>query len=332
MGGGAASLPTRILPGPMEGLTGGAFCDVFTRRGLVPCWITPFIRISNAVPGRAKVARRLGPFLDTGCPVIAQLMGTDTDRIAASATLCGELGVAGIDLNCGCPSKAVVSSGAGGERLRDPAWIRQTLTAIRQRCPALGLSVKLRTGFTSATELPTILAEVSAAPVDFIILHFRTVAEGYQQVEGGYERLAQARALLPRTVLIGSGDLFTVEDAVRMHAIAKVDGVAPARGLLRNPWLLREIESHCAGSTLEPRDLGEHLGFLTDVTEAAAAQGITRAGFIMEMARHMLGQQTPRFRALTKAGDLQSLTGILRHLQVELKTQDSPDAPETDRL
>ncbi len=305
-------LPSRVLPGPMEGVTRGAFCRVMSERSLVRCWITPFIRVSGAVPRRARIEERLRPFLDMGRAVVVQLMGHEGPFLAETARRAADLGAVGIDLNCACPSQTAVRHGAGGARLQTPRWIHRTLEELRRACPDHGLSVKLRAGFASPEEMPDILEAVRAAAPDFVILHFRTVREEYGCVSDGLDRLKRARDLLPDALLLGSGDLFSVKDAAEMFRVAAVDGVAPARGLLRNPQLLREIEAACAGHVPPPTwSDRERLDFLAQIARTALADGGRHRGFLLELAGHMFGRSHPVFQALTRARDLGTAAAML---------------------
>jgi tRNA-dihydrouridine synthase C len=240
-------------------------------------------------------------------------MGTDIGLLCRAAGRLRDLGVAGVDLNCGCPSKSVIRSGAGGDCLRRTDWLRAACVALRQACPDCGFSVKLRAGFASADELPAIAAAVQAGRPDFVILHFRTVLEEYQPVPDGVARLAFARELMPDTVLIGSGDLYTMSDAAAMAVGAGVDGVAPARGLLRNPRLLRDLEDLSAGRAVRP--FGEHdqVEFLLDLALAARDQGFRYTGFLAEIAKHMSGVDSRLFAELgRRSGDLNASIAMLR--------------------
>ena len=312
---GGRQLPCRIVPGPMEGITVGPFCRILSRRKLARCWFTPFVRLTTGVPRLARLRVRLQPYLDTGLPVVAQLMGLDSDLLAGAARRVAELGVLGVDLNCACPSPTVVGNGAGGSLLRRPSWIGETIRRIRAACPGLPVSVKLRTGFASVEEMPEILAAVREARPDFVVLHYRTVAEQYRRVAGGWERLARAKREMGGVPLLGSGDLFTVEDALRLWRETRVDGVALARGLLRNPCLLRDTERACRGETaLEDRSA--LLAFLADLV---AEEGHARSryhGFVLDCAAQALGRDDPLFQRLVACRDLGEcgdLLGTLRN-------------------
>jgi len=308
-------LPSRILPGPMEGVTRGAFCVEMTVRRLVRCWITPFIRVAGAAPKPARLARRLQPFLDLGLPLVVQLMGHEIPFLVETARRIIDLGITGIDLNCACPSKTAIRHDAGWARLRDPRWVYRALVALRHACPGYGLSVKIRAGFADTGELPAILDAVGSASPDFVVLHFRTVREEYCPVHDGLDRLKRARDHLPNVLLFGSGDLFSVSAAGEMYSHTAVDGVAPARGMLRNPQLLCEIEAACGGGpTLPMWTECDRLGFLERIGRTAMAEGVKRGGFILELAGHMFGRTHPIFEQLAVSDDLASLVRSLRDI------------------
>ena len=296
----------------MEGITTASFCSVLANRELVRCWITPFVRISTGVPRRAKLVARLAPFRARGLPVFVQLMGTDIALLSAAARRVADLGVAGIDLNCACPSRAVTRGGAGGACLREPRWIVRALASLRQACAGCGLSVKLRTGWASPSEMDDLLPCLGDLGLDFVVLHFRTVGEAYGQISDGWARLARARELLPSTTLIGSGDLFSAEAALGMFERSGVDGVAPARGILRNPWLLRDIETRCSGHTPPGRTLGAVLGVLHDIACQSQRSGNARPGFVLELAKHILGPEHVAFRRLARCHTLLEAIDTLR--------------------
>lgn len=324
----------------MEGITRGSFCAVMAERGLVRCWITPFVRVSVGVPRRARLRERLREFTSAGLPVVVQLMGTDIPTLTATAVRLLGLGVAGIDLNCACPSRIVLRNGAGGCRLREPQWIREAVVSLRRACPDRGLSVKLRTGYDDPAELPAIMEAVRAGEPDFVVLHYRTVKESYRAVESGWDRLARARERFPDVRLLASGDLFSVRDALAVGRRTGVDGVAPARGIVRNPWLLRDIEEACAGrlpgegrsrracdpaggtgegvrthargssSSPQPTEAAK-IGFLRDIASRSGRAGTTRPGFVLELARHLLGPEHPQFGELSACPTLAAARELL---------------------
>ena len=159
----------RLLPGPMEGVTAGAWLTILTRHRWVEAWWTPFLRISTGVPRRARLADWLRPYLATGLPVIAQIMGEDTARLAETARRLHELGAAAIDLNCACPSPVVVRNHSGGERLRHPEWIAATLAAMKAAVGGAPVGVKVRVGYETPQEFAEVIAPaVRAGSPEFV--------------------------------------------------------------------------------------------------------------------------------------------------------------------
>lgn len=292
-------LPRRILAGPMEGITEGAFVRTMSRLGLVDAWITPFIRITTGVPRPSKLREKLAEFTATGLPTSVQIMGTNIEFLAQTARRLQDLGVAGVDLNCACPVPIVVGNGAGGKLLTRPAWIREALLAMRTTAPELLLSVKLRTGFESSQEMERILPCVADARPDFIILHFRTVKELYRPIPDGLDRLARARQLLPGQLLIGSGDLFDLPAALEMHRRTGVDGIAPARGLLRQPGLLRDL-AQAAADQLPALVKNEKAAFYAEIAADLLARQPQGRGFLLKLL------------AQAWAGDPESLQSLIR--------------------
>lgn len=314
---GGHSLPNRILPGPMEGITPGAFCRVFAAHGLARSWITPFIRISTGVPRRARLRERLDSFLETGLPTLVQIMGTNIERLAETAARLVEFPVAGIDLNCACPSPTVVRNGAGGRRLAEPSWIRDALLALRRACPKHGISVKLRSGLASPDEMVDILDAVREAAPDLIILHCRTVAEAYRPIPDRVARFRRARELVPDLPLIGSGDVFTTDAALELFREAQLDGVAPARGLLRNPWLLCDIENACRDlpSVQPPPHARQRV--LLDIARDVQRQGAGGRGFLIQLARHLHPDSAWRSADLLRCQSLDAVVAELERLATD---------------
>ena len=294
---GGSSLPSRILPGPMDGVTEGSFLTAMTSRGYVHCWHAPFVRISTGVPRLARISVHLKPYLNQGLPVIAQMMGTNTDFLAGTAKRMLAAGAICADLNCACPSPTVIGNHSGGARLREPEWIARTLDAIRDTIGERPFSVKLRIGFDSPDEFPKIAAAVRSAAPDIVFVHFRTVREMYHPVKDGWKRFLVARECLPDSVLIACGDIQSPEDAFRLAKICPVDGIAVARGLLVQPSLLRDIEAAILGEPPVPTE--DKLRFLLDIATQSGRLQKANNGFILRLARSMFGEESDVFKQLT---------------------------------
>ena len=174
------------------------------------------------------------------------------------------------------------------------------MAAVRRECAPLPVSLKIRTGYASVDEFPVILQMVKEAAPDMVTIHFRTVSEMYDDIPDGLARLRLARELLPDQLLLGSGDLFTPADAVRMLEETHVDGLAPARGLLRNPALIPEILLTLRGQPVSGLSLREKLEFLFDLSCPDALKPKTRNGFVLRMTRTLFGEDSELFQELSR--------------------------------
>jgi tRNA-dihydrouridine synthase B len=139
----------------------------------------------------------------------------------------------------------VVKTGSGAALMRDPQRVAAILAAVRGAIE-LPLTVKIRAGWshreTNASEIGRIAEECGA---DAVTLHPRTVDQGFGGVSD-WGLIASLKAQL-RIPVIGSGDVRSPEDAVRMLRETGCDGVMVGRGCLGNPWIIGNVLSHMVG-------------------------------------------------------------------------------------
>ena len=177
-------------------------------------------------------------------PLGVQLFGDDPQRLAAAARMV-EATAAVIDLNCGCPVRKVVGSGAGSALLRDPLRVAHIVAAVR-RATDRPLTIKLRSGWDAQQRNFLEVARLAVAEgVDAVTLHPRTRT---QMFSGRAERsdLARLKAALPVPV-IASGDIFSAAEAQATLAETGCDALMVARGGYGNPWLVRQILDRLQG-------------------------------------------------------------------------------------
>ena len=189
--------------------------------------------------------------------LILQLFGKDPDTVAEAARRIDALGIYdGIDLNMGCPARKVASSGEGSGMLRTPdtaqKMMEKTVNAV-----SVPVSVKMRLGWDRdhicAVEYAKMAEE---AGIREITVHGRTKEQQYSG-EADWEMIAHVKESVSIPV-IGNGDLFTPEDAVKRLKETGVDGVMIGRGVMCNPWIFRGIRQILNGEvpqavTLEER-------------------------------------------------------------------------------
>lgn len=287
----------RFFPGPMEGVMVPWFCRAFHHLELTTGWLTPYYRLTTNLPRDNRLKKFLTPFTENNLPVIVQLMGTNPDLIARCAERMIDLGAVGINLNFACPSNQVLKSGTGGALLKDIPLMLEIIHAVKNKLPNVSLSVKIRNGFDSPAECDKIipaLAETKA--LDFIAIHFRTVMEKYSRVPNAVKRLKHAAALAGEVPLIGSGDIFCTEDAMEMLKNG-CDGVIVARGILRNPFLLRQLLT--SQDSPAPSEEQGRISFFHALQETAHNDSnLFRRSKLLEYAAMMWGSQSEIFKQL----------------------------------
>lgn len=287
-------LPSRAILSPMEGIMNREnFFRAALDLNLIDSWMPPFIGIpKDAVPKTGTLRRRFRLFLESGIPLTVQILGHDPDALAAASAALFRMGVNSVNINCACPSPTVVSSGSGGAVLKNPELLHSILENIRRTVPELCVSVKLRSGFQSADELPEILSAVRAGGAHWVIHHFRTVREMYEPLPRAValRRFRRVRELLDGLVFFANGDIQTRADAEEYRRECACDGVAVGRGILRNPFLLRSV---LTGESPAENLRAEFLEKLT-----SGIPGRHGRHFRMECAKMAYGEDSPEFRRL----------------------------------
>jgi nifR3 family TIM-barrel protein len=241
---GSLILKNRVFLAPMAGITNLPMRLVARDFG-ASLTFTEMVSVN----GLTREGRKSFDLLQTtpeDRPIGMQLFGEEAGTLAEAARLVegyGEL----IDINMGCPVKKVVGTGAGSALLRDPAKVAGIVREVR-RATSLPFTVKIRTGWTcedhSFLEIGRIAQEEGC---DAVTLHPRSRSQMFEGT-ADWSRIAELKQAL-RIPVIGSGDLFSGHDVVRMLEETGCDAVMIARGAMGNPWIFREALELLAGRT-----------------------------------------------------------------------------------
>jgi nifR3 family TIM-barrel protein len=201
-----------------------------------------------------KLRKRLVRLDPADHPVAGQIMGAEPETMAEAARSLDRMGFDAVDLNFACPVRKVVSHRRGGALMNDPERALATVRAVVAAVPGRPVTLKLRRAFKdgdgdrTAEIFWTIARGAFEAGAAAIAVHARTVDQKYTgRADWGF-LAAVKRELGGRTVL-GSGDVMTPADAVRMLAETGVDGVLAARGAIGNPWFFAQARDIMAGRT-----------------------------------------------------------------------------------
>lgn len=171
--------------------------------------------------------------------LVPQILGNEEQPIAESLRKLEAWGVAGVDINMGCPVRKALKHNYGVALMGDPEYAAEVvrLTVRNARVP---ISVKLRAGLQNDPEyLIRFIRGLENAGASWITLHPRVAG---QQRRGAADwsqiKFVRERVGLP---VVGNGDVQTVDDVFRMQNETGCDGVMVGRALAARPWLLWQV-------------------------------------------------------------------------------------------
>jgi tRNA-dihydrouridine synthase len=183
-----------------------------------------------------------------------------------------------IDLNFACPVKKIKNKARGGHMLRDVPRALSILMSVRDALPAgVPTTISLRRGFDDSAESVEAFHQIVEAAWGHgyaaVRVHARTVEQKYVG-QARWPFLKELKGRYPDKTILGSGDVFSAEDAVRMIRETGVDCAWIARGAIGNPWIFKHAAQLLAdpGAKLvaptvhEQREaLAEHFGIAMQI-------------------------------------------------------------------
>jgi nifR3 family TIM-barrel protein len=177
-------------------------------------------------------------------PIVAQLFTSDPEHMEYAAKLCRELGFDGIDINMGCPDRSIEKQGCGSAMIKTPEVAREIIRAAKRGAVEVPVSVKTRVGYYAdelERWLPVILEEEPVA----VTIHARTRKE-MSKVPARWERVKRAveirNELKSEALIIGNGDVLSLEDGNQKAVSSGADGIMVGRALFGNPWFFNPIK------------------------------------------------------------------------------------------
>lgn len=224
---------------PLDGVTDIVFRQMINKLGRPHVFFTEFTSIDGMQSVGAKyVADRL-LFKENEQPVVAQIWGTDPEKFYKSAKQIQEMGFAGIDINTGCPDKTVIKAGACSALIKNPKLAAEIIQAVKEGAPNLPISVKTRIGFYEET-IDEWISFLLQQNLTALSIHLRTVKE-LSEVPAHWELIPKIVEMRNRinqnTILIGNGDITSLEEVAEKYEQFRCDGFMIGRGIFYNPWI-----------------------------------------------------------------------------------------------
>jgi nifR3 family TIM-barrel protein len=254
---GPLELSVPVVLAPMAGITNTAFRRLCREYG-AGLYVSEMIT-SRALVERTPESMRLIRHHESETPRSIQLYGVDPKTVAEAVTmLVAEDRADHIDLNFGCPVPKVTRKGGGAALPWKLGLFREIVERAAKAAGDIPLTVKMRKGI-DADHLTYLEAGRAAegAGVASIALHARTAAEFYSGT-ADWSAIAKLKDAISSVPVLGNGDIWSAEDALRMVAETGCDGVVVGRGCLGRPWLFGDLAAAFSGQKLKAEPtLGE---------------------------------------------------------------------------
>lgn len=227
---------------PMDDVTDTVFRQIIAECSKPDIFFTEFVNVDGLQSaGRSRVQTKLQHIVNEQ-PIIAQLWGLKPEnfKLSAEQIVTDEFGkFAGVDLNMGCPVKDVIKNGACSALINNRNLAADIIQATKQGSKGkLPISVKTRLGFN---EVDLSWHEfLLNQGLDMLIVHGRTKAQ-MSKVPANWQIIGEVRKLRdkisPETIIIGNGDVKSIEHGEELINKYKLDGVMIGRGIFNDPFI-----------------------------------------------------------------------------------------------
>ena len=246
----------RLFLAPMEGVVDHHFRTIYSAIGGVDICVSEFVRV-NDLPISTKTLLRECPELEqssmtpSGTPVRVQLLGSNPETLAESASTAATLGASAIDLNFGCPAKTVNNSNGGSILLKDPDLVGSIVTAVRGAVPDhVPVTAKIRLGFEDRSLYMDNATAIAEAGANELCVHARSRADGYNP-PAYWSYIADIVDVLDIPV-IANGEIWNLEDWRRCKQQSHCQDFMLGRGLVACPDLALQIKASASGKDYSP--------------------------------------------------------------------------------
>jgi nifR3 family TIM-barrel protein len=312
-----------VVLAPMAGITNMAFRRLCREFGSPTSLYVCEMITARAIVERDEKTMHMITFGEGEFPRSLQLYGVDPASIAEAAKIiAGEGRADHIDMNFGCPVPKVTKKGGGAALPFKRRLFGDIVRAAVEAAGDVPVTVKFRVGIDD--EHLTFLdagriAEAEGAKA--VALHARTAAQRYSGT-ADWDRIAELKQAVTTIPVLGNGDIFAAEDALRMIEQTGCDGVVVGRGCLGRPWLFAELQAAFRG---EPIPAGPNLGQVGRILHRHAtllAEHLGADKGIRDLRKHMAwylkgfpvgSELRKKFALVDTIGEIEDLIAQLDH-------------------
>lgn len=236
---GNIQLKENVVLAPMAGVTDITYRTICKEMGADLVY-TEMVSAKGLYYNDIKT-KRLMKINESERPVSLQIFGSEPEIMAyvVENYINERKDIDIIDVNMGCPTPKIVKNGDGSALMKNPKLAGEIINKIK-RVSNKPITAKIRSGWDAKSINAVEFAEtLEFNGVDLIAVHGRT-REQFYTGKADYNIIKEVKEKV-KVPVIGNGDIFTPEDAVKMIKDTNCDGVMVGRGILGNPWLIKNI-------------------------------------------------------------------------------------------
>ena len=267
---GNVKIKNNIVMAPMAGISNSAYRRICKEMG---CGLLYAEMVSDkAITYNNKKTIDMLYKSEEERPIVQQIFGSDVDSFVYAAKYIEKnMKPDIIDINMGCPvPKVAVRAQAGSALLKNPDKIYEIVKAVVSAVD-VPVTVKIRSGWDfSHINAVEVAKTIEKAGASAICVHPRTRSQGYSgNADWSIIKDVKEAVSIP---VIGNGDIKKPEDVKKMIDETHCDAVMIGRGLLGNPWLIKNSINYLEEKPLITVSLGnrvdmclKHLNYLVEL-------------------------------------------------------------------
>lgn len=225
---------------PMADVTDVSLRSMFEKYGPPDVYWTEFVSADGLCSKGSDILKKDLLFEEGQRPIVAQLFTNKPENMYMAGLLVKELGFDGLDINMGCPDKKIEKQGCGADMIRNPENAIKIINIAKKT--GLPVSVKTRIGYKEEN-INEWIGMLLKQNLSAITVHLRTRKE-MSKVPAHWELMSNIVALRnrisPETLIIGNGDIKTLQEGEKMINESLCDGVMIGRGIFGNPWVFNK--------------------------------------------------------------------------------------------